>query len=188
MQNKPDTISDENKQVFTTGEAAKICNVSQQTIIRCFDSGRLHGFKVPGSRFRRIPRPELVRFMQKNGMDMAQLDAGCTRVLVIGLSAPSVDAIIKNYSTGHNIKIFHAEDAWSAGFVAKENRPNLILVNKKTLGINRESIINTLTTNGCCEPLIVEVTNNLHNELNIQPEATDSKEAIKQAVQQLLSA
>ncbi len=44
------------KQVFTTGEAAEICKVSQQTIIRCFDSGRLNGFRVPGSRFRRIPR------------------------------------------------------------------------------------------------------------------------------------
>ncbi len=47
------------KQVFTTGEAADICQVSQQTIIRCFDSGRLHGFRVPGSRFRRIPRDEM---------------------------------------------------------------------------------------------------------------------------------
>ena len=43
------------KTVFTTGEAAKICKVSQQTIIRCFDNGQLKGFRVPGSRFRRIP-------------------------------------------------------------------------------------------------------------------------------------
>jgi len=49
---------------FTTGEAAKICNVSQQTIIRCFDSGALKGFRVPGSRFRRIPRDILYRFMK----------------------------------------------------------------------------------------------------------------------------
>ena len=32
------------KTVFTTGEAAKVCKVSQQTIIRCFDSGQLKGF------------------------------------------------------------------------------------------------------------------------------------------------
>ena len=37
----------------TTGEAAEVCRVSQQTIIRCFDAGRLKGFRVPGSRFRR---------------------------------------------------------------------------------------------------------------------------------------
>ena len=48
------TVNWREKQVFTTGEAAEICKVSQQTIIRCFDSGRLQGFRVPGSRFRRI--------------------------------------------------------------------------------------------------------------------------------------
>src|SRR6266567_4177346 len=54
------------KTVFTTGEAAKICKVSQQTIIRCFDNGQLKGFRVPGSRFRRIPREALYKFMKDN--------------------------------------------------------------------------------------------------------------------------
>ena len=56
------------KTVFTTGEAAKICKVSQQTIIRCFDSGGLKGFRVPGSRFRRIPREHLYAFMKENNI------------------------------------------------------------------------------------------------------------------------
>ena len=34
------------KKIFTTGEAAAVCKVSQPTIIRCFDSGRLTGFRV----------------------------------------------------------------------------------------------------------------------------------------------
>ncbi len=50
--------------IFTTGEAAKICKVSQQTIIRCFDEGKLKGFRVPGSRFRRIPKNFLIEFMK----------------------------------------------------------------------------------------------------------------------------
>ena len=44
-------VNERMKTVFTTGEAAKICKVSQQTIIRCFDNGQLKGFRVPGSRF-----------------------------------------------------------------------------------------------------------------------------------------
>ncbi len=176
------------KQVFTTGEAAKICNVSQQTIIRCFDSGRLNGFKVPGSRFRRIPRSELVRFMQQNGMDMNRLGSSCTQVLVVGLRAASVDAVIKSYSVGHNIIINHANDAWSAGFAAKECPPNLILINPNIDGINKQSILESLLSIGSCEPIIVEVQNNSNNGLDVSPQATDSKEAIKQAVQQLLSA
>jgi excisionase family DNA binding protein len=61
------------KTVFTTGEAAKICKVSQQTIIRCFDSGQLKGFRVPGSRFRRIPRDQLYAFMRDNGFGAGML-------------------------------------------------------------------------------------------------------------------
>lgn len=54
------------KTVFTTGEAAKVCKLSQQTIIRCFDNGLIKGFRVPGSRFRRIPREALFRFLKEN--------------------------------------------------------------------------------------------------------------------------
>jgi len=56
------------QQVYTTGEAAKACKVSQQTIIRCFDSGELKGFFAPGTRFRRIPRESLRAFMAAHGI------------------------------------------------------------------------------------------------------------------------
>src|SRR5579863_10432230 len=71
------------KTVFTTGEAAKICKVSQQTIIRCFDSGQLKGFRVPGSRFRRIPREALYRFMKDNGIPTDALESGKRKVLLV---------------------------------------------------------------------------------------------------------
>ena len=71
------------KTVFTTGEAAKICKVSQQTIIRCFDNGSLKGFRVPGSRFRRIPRDQLFSFMKDNGIPTDALESGKRKVLIV---------------------------------------------------------------------------------------------------------
>jgi hypothetical protein len=38
--------------------------LSQQTIIRCFDKGQLGGYRVPGSKFRRIPREALIKFIE----------------------------------------------------------------------------------------------------------------------------
>jgi len=64
------------KDLFTTGEAAEVCRVSQQTIIRCFDAGRLEGFRVPGSRFRRIPRQSLVKFMKDNNIPLDAIESG----------------------------------------------------------------------------------------------------------------
>lgn len=181
-----DTI--QTKQVFTTGEAASICNVSQQTIIRCFDSGRLHGFKVPGSRFRRIPRAELIRFMQQNNMDMARLCLGPVQVLVIGLSASNVDSIIKECSIGHNIQIHHADDAWTAGYLAHKLNPGLILLNPTQSNVRKTAILATIGSHNGNTPMVVNVDNKYVNGMNVTPQNVDSNDVIKQAVQQLLSA
>ena len=82
------------KTVFTTGEAAKICKVSQQTIIRCFDSGQLKGFRVPGSRFRRIPRDQLYSFMRDNGIPTDALDSGKRKILVVDDDEQLVELIV----------------------------------------------------------------------------------------------
>jgi excisionase family DNA binding protein len=60
--------------VFTVGQAARICKVSAQTIIRCMDDGRLDGFRESGSKHRRIPRSSLLAFMKNYDIPTAALD------------------------------------------------------------------------------------------------------------------
>lgn len=62
------------EEVLTTSEVAKICNVSARTVARWVDSNRLVGFRVPGSRNRRIPKRELLLFMKTHNMDMSELE------------------------------------------------------------------------------------------------------------------
>ena len=49
--------------VFTTGQVAKICKVAPRTVSKWFDSGRLKGYRIPGSQDRRIPREYLIKFL-----------------------------------------------------------------------------------------------------------------------------
>lgn len=56
------------RDVYTTSEVARICRISQQTVIREFDAGRLPGYRVPGSRFRRITALGLRMFMSANNI------------------------------------------------------------------------------------------------------------------------
>lgn len=51
---------------LTTGQAAKLLGLSQQTIIRCFDAGIIKGFVIPGSRYRRIDPVALGRFAREH--------------------------------------------------------------------------------------------------------------------------
>ena len=56
------------KNVLTTGEVARICNVAPRTVSKWFDNGQLKGYRIPGSKDRRIPVSELIRFMKVHNM------------------------------------------------------------------------------------------------------------------------
>lgn len=54
--------------IFTTGQVAKICNVFPRTVCKWFDSGRLRGYRIPGSQDRRVPKEYLLRFLREHAM------------------------------------------------------------------------------------------------------------------------
>ncbi len=73
------------KKVFTTGQVAKICKVAPRTVSKWFDSGRLKGYRIPGSQDRRIPREQLIRFLKEHGMPLGELEEEeWHKVLLIG--------------------------------------------------------------------------------------------------------
>jgi excisionase family DNA binding protein len=57
---------------LTSRQAARRAGLSRATIIRCFDRGLLHGFKLPGSRHRRIPVWDLDEFLREHGIPAAE--------------------------------------------------------------------------------------------------------------------
>ena len=70
--------------VFTTGQVAKICKVAPRTVSKWFDSGRLKGYRIPGSQDRRIPREYLIRFLKEHGMPLGDLeDEAMAKVLIV---------------------------------------------------------------------------------------------------------
>ena len=124
------------KQVLTTGEAAELCNVSQQTIIRCFDNGRLTGFRVPGSRFRRIPRTELIRFMKANEIPVDLLDGDLTRILVVDDDPSIVRIIGEMLEREERFEVRTASTGYDAGMLTREFRPNIILLDYMLPDVN----------------------------------------------------
>ncbi len=128
------------KTVFTTGEAAKICKVSQQTIIRCFDSGQLKGFRVPGSRFRRIPRDSLFRFMKENSIPTDALESGRRGVLVVDDDPAVVELISDVLGRDGRFEIKSVNNGFGAGMIAKEYHPDLIILDVMLPDINGKAV------------------------------------------------
>ena len=128
------------KTVFTTGEAAKICKVSQQTIIRCFDSGQLKGFRVPGSRFRRIPRDVLYKFMKDNGIPTDALESGKRKALVVDDDESLLELIVDALEADGRFEVRTANNGFDAGMMVKEYHPDVLVLDIMLPDINGKEV------------------------------------------------
>jgi two-component system OmpR family response regulator len=135
------------KDLFTTGEAADICNISQQTIIRCFDAGKVQGFRIPGSKFRRIPRSNLIKFMKDHNIPFDNLDSGKKKVLIVDDDAEIVELLVDVLSRDGRFEIKTAASGYEAGIQTQQFRPDLILLDYMLPDVNGNVVCQTIKKN-----------------------------------------
>ena len=135
------------KDLYTTGEAAEICRVSQQTIIRCFDAGRLEGFRVPGSRFRRIPRQSLVKFMKENRIPLDAIESGKRKVLIVDDDAEIVELLVDVLERDGRFETKTASSGYEAGMATEKFRPELILLDYMLPDVNGNIVCQAIKSN-----------------------------------------
>jgi len=138
---------DKMKDLYTTGEAAQVCKVSQQTIIRCFDAGKVEGFRVPGSKFRRIPRYSLMKFMKENGIPLESLDSGKKKVLIVDDDAEIVELITDILLRDGRFDVSSASSGYDAGISTQQFRPDLILLDYMLPDVNGSIVCHTIKSN-----------------------------------------
>jgi excisionase family DNA binding protein len=156
------------KTVFTTGEAAKICKVSQQTIIRCFDNGQLKGFRVPGSRFRRIPREALYKFMRDNGIPTDALESGKRKVLLVDDDAELVELMNKFLDEDGRFEVRIASNGFDAGLMVKEYRPDIIVLDVMLPDINGKEVCHRIRADVALEDVRILCISGMIEEDKVQ--------------------
>lgn len=155
------------KEVYTTGEAAEVCKVSQQTIIRCFDSGRLAGFRVPGSKFRRIPREALVKFMKENGIPLDNLDSGRKKILVVDDDTEIVELFVDVLNRDGRFEVKTASSGYDAGVMTQEFNPDLIILDYMLPDINGNVVCQTIRSNPKFEHIKIIIVSGVVNQEEI---------------------
>jgi len=152
------------KNVYSTGEAAAICKVSQQTIIRCFDSGRLQGFRVPGSKFRRIPRDSLIKFMKENDIPLDLLDSGRRKVLVVDDDPEIVELMVDVLERDGRFEVRTASSGYDAGVLTQEFRPDLMILDYMLPDVNGNVVCKTIRQNAVFEHMKIIIVSGVINQ------------------------
>jgi excisionase family DNA binding protein len=123
-----DAFNLNDKDVLTTGEVAKICNVASRTVSKWFDSGQLQGYRIPGSKDRRIPVSTLVQFMKKHNIPLDGLMSGAPRVLIVETDANVAETLHKVLSEQTRYEVKVACGAFAAGAECEKFRPHVMLL------------------------------------------------------------
>ena len=132
------------KDVLTTGEVAKICNVASRTVSKWFDSGQLRGYRIPGSKDRRIPVSSLIKFMKSHGIPMDGLMSGSTRVLIVDDEEEVVNTLEHILTDQTNYEVRVAASAFQAGVECERFRPHVMLLDIHLSGCEGRNVCETI--------------------------------------------
>lgn len=135
------------KDILTTGEVAKICNVAPRTVSKWFDSGQLRGYRIPGSKDRRIPMASLVRFMKAHNIPMDGLQSGRTRVLIIDDQSEIIEVLTKVLTEQANYEVATAHSGLATGIECEKFKPQVILVDMHLGNVNGEEVLSLVRAN-----------------------------------------
>ncbi|HUV41187.1 MAG TPA: helix-turn-helix domain-containing protein [Sedimentisphaerales bacterium] len=117
------------KNILTTGEVARICKVAPRTVSKWFDSGRLKGYRIPGSKDRRIPVNELIRFMKMHSMPLTTLPVDKLRVLIVDSEASSASVLADALRSRTNYEVETVNNNFDTGLVVQRFIPHALLIN-----------------------------------------------------------
>lgn len=135
------------KDILTTGEVAKICNVAPRTVSKWFDSGQLRGYRIPGSKDRRIPLNALVKFMKQHNIPMDGLQSGRTRVLIVDDESEIVEVLEKVLTEQANYEVRTAHTGFASGVECEKFRPHVMLLDMHLGDINGEAVLRLVRDN-----------------------------------------
>ncbi len=137
-------------QVYTTGEAAKFCNVQKMTVIRWVERGELKAHQLPGRGDRRIRHEDLLEFMQRNEFPLPaewQAPARPEAAVPAEVPAPGVDILVIEDDTNAakairrvlmnmNLKAEIASDGFRAGSLLETLKPRLVTLDLMMPGMS----------------------------------------------------
>lgn len=132
------------KSVLTTGEVAKICNVAPRTVSKWFDSGQLKGYRIPGSKDRRIPVDELIGFMRLHNMPTDALVSGLTRILILDSHTFAGQDLAKKLNDALPLETLVVETSFEAGIMTQRFCPHIMIVNLNATGVDASRICQTI--------------------------------------------
>jgi excisionase family DNA binding protein len=124
---------DLDKEVFTTFEAAKICNANITSIKNWIDKGELRAFRTPGGHYR-IERKVLEDFLNRHSMPNPFAEHERRRVLIIHHDPGWAEGLAGHFGSQYDYDA--TDDPQQALLTIGQWRPNVAVIDDRIEGID----------------------------------------------------
>ncbi len=129
-------------QTLTTGDIAKICDVSLRTVIRWIDRGVLKGYKLPGRGNNRVKKEDFISFLNEHNMPIPkELQKKNDGKILIVDDEISMTKAIQRVLKGAGYETSIANSGFHAHRKLLEERPALMTLDLSLPGLNGYEVI-----------------------------------------------
>ena len=136
------------KEFLTTGEAAKLVNISRSTISRNFDKGIFQGKKNPITGERLISRESLINFMKQYNLPVDSLAVEKKRILVGSPDDQLFSLFQRTLSEDNRIELERVIFGGDVLISCSKVRPDLLVLDEELPDISSMEIIRSLRRMG----------------------------------------
>ncbi|OHB76288.1 MAG: hypothetical protein A2Z34_06860 [Planctomycetes bacterium RBG_16_59_8] len=137
------------KELYTTGEVAKICKVALRTVQLYCERGVLEARKSPVTGHRRILRPSLLQFMRKHGIPAAKLNEMERSLIFIADDDPRFVKILTSAIALRipGCDVASAGDGYTALIDISSAKPDVVVIDIRMPKVDGIELCRKLKTN-----------------------------------------
>lgn len=130
------------EKTFSTGQTAKILDVSPRTVQLWMDSGKLEGYRLPYRKIRRFARDVIMRFASQNGMAKFIQDELFVHLTIVGADDDLVRGLNEILPDLQDFA-YHLPDSWFEFGRVEAKRPSDVMIVDLSLGRSESVHIST---------------------------------------------
>lgn len=169
----------ETNKMLTSGEIAKICDVTVRTVQRWIDRGLLHSYKLPGRGDNRVKTEDFIHFLKTQNLPIPVEFREKTRRILIVDDEVNMAKSIQRALIQANFETAIAENGFIAGSMIEHFSPSLVTLDLRMPGMDGFGVIRFIRASARLTSIKILVISGLSDEDLKKAVESGADEAIK---------
>ena len=143
------------KELYSTGDVARICGVTINTVVKWFEAGELEGRRTSRTGARRITRKSLFSFLKRQSFPPDTATGERFRIIVVDDDRSAISLFRNVFRNSNGYMIEATTSSFEAGLLAESIKPNVVFLNINLRSIKAGELIKQLRASADKQKMLI---------------------------------